>query len=201
MNEPMTKDGEELFQIFGNLISKSVEPSLMYSGTTGFVAGSETSEAHAQYEKERAPSVQQQVLKVLDIVIGGLTCTEIEEELGIKHQTVSSAIRNLELDNRIVKTTKKRNNQYRYVTKEQSELMLEEHLLPATPKHSWKTKYLELQKFIEEQIDSFIDDLGDKHLNPLEDGDITLALRIAFLKEQLFVLQWDIQNFSSYKTE
>ena len=58
-------------------------PSLTYRGTTGFVAGSDTSMARADREARRAGTVQGTVLRLIyDAGADGRTSPEIEDATG-----------------------------------------------------------------------------------------------------------------------
>ena len=75
------------------------QPSFEYSDTTGYVPDSDTSITHAEFEKQRAGQVQSVVLRAIsDHGTSGATSPEVEQQTGLTHQTVSAAIRNMELD-------------------------------------------------------------------------------------------------------
>lgn len=142
-------------------MSENFQPSFEYGEGTGHVAGSETSKRHEQYEKEKAPTLQKQILGIIHAA-GTIGCTSEEVEIWTerKHQSVSSSIRNLELADRLVKTTRIRNNQHAYVSKEVAGLLLLKDLLPPNPRRvSWKKKYEELLSKIEEV--NFIEELQE----------------------------------------
>ena len=125
------------------------QPSLMYGGTTGFVAGSDTSKAHAEFEKDRAGTVQARVLNIIiQTMVRGATSQEVEDMTGGKHQSVSAAIRNMELDGKVVKTIQIRHGQHAYVSADTAALMKPEALLAPNPVRSWKKKH-----------DTLVDDL------------------------------------------
>ncbi len=69
-----------------------------------FVRGSETSEAAAASMKPRAAAIRE---RVYGVIVGagaaGATCDEVEELLGLRHQTASARVRELVLAGRIVK--------------------------------------------------------------------------------------------------
>lgn len=70
-----------------------------------FVAGSDTSKAAAESMREAASSIRAHVLAHIVIVqraTGGVTCDEVEESLGLRHQTASARIRELAMQKRIV---------------------------------------------------------------------------------------------------
>lgn len=119
------------------------QPSLMYDGTTGYVAGSGTSQARALREKVRARSLQSRVLDTL-LQAGAIGCTssEVEDRLGEKHQSVSASIRNMELDGKVVKTTEIRDGQHAYVARAVAGIMNPDVLLAPNPKRvSYRKKY------------------------------------------------------------
>lgn len=148
------------------------QPSLSYEGGVGRVKGSDTSEAHAEYEKKRAPRVQETVFDCIEgSFYRGMTSKEVEEATGLPHQTVSSTIRNLELDDydsdlaftphnygRIVKLEMKRDNQHAYITRGYAKKMAARYgddgvdifLCQPTPRRaSYKKKYNDLVKQIQ----------------------------------------------------
>jgi len=142
-------------------MSENFQPSFEYNGGTGHVSGSETSKRHEQYEKEKAPTLQKQILGIIHAA-GTIGCTSEEVEIWTerKHQSVSSSIRNLELADRLIKTTRIRNNQHAYVSKEVAGLLPSKDLLPPNPRRvSWKKKYEELLSKIEEV--NFIEELEE----------------------------------------
>ena len=72
-----------------------------------FVKGSETSTAAADSMVKHAKSVEVQILSLfMEVGYWGLTDDEIEQRLGLKHQTVSARRRQLEKNNLIVKMYK-----------------------------------------------------------------------------------------------
>ena len=118
-------------------------PSLTYRGTTGFVAGSDTSMARADREARRAGTVQGTVLRLIhDAGADGRTSPEVEDATGMKHQSVSSSIRNLERDGRLVKTTSVRHGCHAYVTPTYASVLRPDQLLAPNPTRiSWKAEY------------------------------------------------------------
>ena len=135
---------------------ETFQPSFEYNGDTGKVSGSETSRAHAEFEKERASTVQSAVLHAVSISgMNGQTSAEIERSTGLPHQSVSSTLRNLELSGfdfafpigfgnfgSVVKLKTTRGNQHPYVEKQVAASMRVESLLPPTPRRvSYKNKY------------------------------------------------------------
>jgi hypothetical protein len=118
-------------------------PSLTYRGTTGFVAGSDTSMARADREARRAGTVQGTVLRLIhDAGADGRTSPEVEDATGMKHQSVSSSIRNLERDGRLVKTTFIRSGCHAYVTPTYASVLRPDQLLAPNPTRiSWKAEY------------------------------------------------------------
>lgn len=89
----MTKPEQDLF---------GFEPAPRYPETPGFVNGSETSEdAARRYE----PVAGTERARVLNYVAGcgahGATCDEVEEAIGLKHQTASARLRELFLGGRV----------------------------------------------------------------------------------------------------
>ena len=125
---------------------ENFQPSFEYNEGTGHVAGSETSKRHEEYEKEKAPTLQKQILGIIHAAgTTGCTSEEVEIWTDRKHQSVSSSIRNLELAGRLVKTTRIRNNQHAYVSKEAAIYLNPNQLLPPNPRRvSWKKRYDEL---------------------------------------------------------
>jgi hypothetical protein len=80
-------------------MSEQYQPSLEYLNTTGYVSDSDTSATHAQFEKQRAGKIQTLILETItEFGTNGATSPEVEQEIGMAHQTVSAAIRNMELD-------------------------------------------------------------------------------------------------------
>lgn len=133
-------------------MSENFQPSFEYNEGTGHVAGSETSKIHEEHEKKKAPTLQKQILGIIHAA-GTIGCTSEEVEIWTnrKHQSVSSSIRNLELAGRLVKTTRIRNNQHAYVSKQVAGLLPSNDLLPPNPRRvSWKKKYEELLFQLEE---------------------------------------------------
>ncbi len=133
------------------------QPSFSYGDDTGKVKGSDTSVEHANYEKRRASGVQGVIFAcIVASEFTGMTSKEVEEETDLPHQTVSSTLRNLELDGyvpdewpksygRIVKLKEKRNNQHAYVTSYAAKHTNTRFLAQPTPRRtSWKGKYMEL---------------------------------------------------------
>ena len=118
-------------------------PSLPYRGPTGFVAGSDTSMARADREARRAGTVQGTVLRLIhDAGADGRTSPEVEDATGMKHQSVSSSIRNLERDGRLVKTTFIRSGCHAYVTPTYASVLRPDQLLAPNPTRiSWKAEY------------------------------------------------------------
>jgi hypothetical protein len=118
-------------------------PSLMYIGTTGYVAGSDTSEAQAKREVMKAPTMQKTVSDVIHMqLVHGCTSAEVEAITGFKHQSASAAIRNMELDGKLAKTNMIRNGQHAYVTQYWASQMDPDTLLPPNPRRvSYKKKY------------------------------------------------------------
>ena len=129
-------------------------PSLTYQGTTGFVAGSGTSMARADRETRRAGTIQGTVLRLIhDAGVDGRTSPEIEDATGMKHQSVSSSIRNLERDGRLVKTTSVRHGCHAYVTPAYASVLRPDQLLKPNPTRiSWKAEYDVLVRSIEQVL-------------------------------------------------
>ncbi len=129
-------------------LGEEVRPSLTYEGTTGFVKGSDTSQARAHREVKRAGKVQGTVLRrIHETEAIGATSPEVEDLTGMKHQSVSAAIRNLERDGRLVKTVFVRSGCHAYVTKRWSyELRPDQLLAPNPTRISWKREYEALLK-------------------------------------------------------
>ena len=141
------------------------EPSFEYNEGTGHVAGSETSKRHEQYEKEKAPTLQKQIVGIIHAAgITGCTSEEVEVWTNRKHQSVSSSIRNLELAGRVIKTTKVRNNQHAYISFDTAKYMNSNDLLPPNPRRvSWKKRYDELlQQLTEVKFISELEQLIEK---------------------------------------
>ena len=130
------------------------KPSLTYRGTTGFVAGSDTSMARADREVRRAGTIQGTVLRMIhDAGTDGRTSPEIEDATGMKHQSVSSSIRNLERDGRLVKTTSVRYGCHAYVTPAYASVLRPDQLLKPNPTRiSWKAEYDVLVRSIEQVL-------------------------------------------------
>jgi hypothetical protein len=130
------------------------KPSLTYRGTTGFVAGSDTSMARADREVRRAGTIQGTVLRMIhDAGTDGRTSPEIEDATGMKHQSVSSSIRNLERDGRLVKTTSVRYGCHAYVTPAYASVLRPDQLLKPNPTRiSWKAEYDVLVRGIEQVL-------------------------------------------------
>ena len=133
---------------------KKIEPSLENAGTTGYVKGSDTSEQHAEFEKKRAGTVQSKVFEVIkNQTLMGATSQEVEDTAGLKHQSASAAIRNMELGGKVVKTTMVRNNQHAYITTGMSKLMMKDFLLPPNPRRkNYKKLYDDLLARAEEEM-------------------------------------------------
>lgn len=76
----------------------------LYGGTPPHVAGSKTSRAAAQQARAILGSQQHQVLLAIrSSGKRGLTCDEIEEQLGGRHQAISARVRELFLKGMITK--------------------------------------------------------------------------------------------------
>ena len=159
------------------------QPSFSYAGDTGKVGGSDTSEAHAEYEKKRASSVQETVFDCIDgSYYRGMTSKEIEEATGLSHQTVSSTIRNLELDNydpkvmfapynygRVVKTSGKRDNQHTYISNGYAKKMATRYgdgvdifLLRPTPRRS---SYKKRHQALFDKVQTLLSTISENHPN------------------------------------
>tara|TARA_B100001750_G_C15463500_1_gene575706 strand:- start:501 stop:1046 length:546 start_codon:yes stop_codon:yes gene_type:complete len=136
--------------------SSPFQPSFEYDGDTGKVKGSKTSEAHAEWVKEKAGSIQLQVMTCLsNSGMNGQTCREVEETTGLSHQSVSASLRNMELDGhdparpfgfgnygKVVKLETTRSNQHPYVARQVAATMRIDYLLPPTPRRvSYKNRY------------------------------------------------------------
>ena len=160
------------------------QPSLMYGGTTGFVTGSDTSKAHAEFEKKRASGVQGRILELI-IQAGqrGHTSEEVEVLTGWKHQSVSSSIRNMELGGKVVKTIQVRDNQHSYVSAGEAALMKPEALLAPNPVRSWKKKHDALVGELEENWNA-----GEALANGLGDlvTDLSLAAKVGHIPLWVF---------------
>ena len=169
------------------------QPSFSYAGDTGKVGGSDTSEAHAEYEKKRASSVQE---TVFDCIKGsfylGMTSKEVEEATGLPHQTVSSTIRNLELDNydskltfgpynygRIVKLTMKRDNQHAYVSRGVAKDMstrygdhIHHFLSRPTPRRS---SYKKRHQALFDKVQTLLSTISENHPNEVASAPIMFS--------------------------
>jgi len=138
------------------------QPSFAYDGDTGKVSGSDTSEAHAGWEKSRANSVQEIVLEhIRKAGTGGLTCQEVEDLTGLPHQSASASIRNMEIDpnwyddkepfsryncGRVVKLATRRGNQHAYIARTLTHAMPSDALqAPNRRRASFKRDYDELR--------------------------------------------------------
>ena len=142
--------GHATFAPGQDVIYTDTSASLMYDGTTGYVAGSDTSEAHAEREVKKAPTIQKTVLDVIHTAsVYGCTSAEVEAVTGFKHQSASSAIRNMELGGKLVKTDMIRNGQHAYVTQYWASQMDPDTLLLPNPRRvSYKKKYDALRSSI-----------------------------------------------------
>jgi|TARA_R110000824_G_scaffold124996_5_gene283856 hypothetical protein len=138
----------------GDTSNSAFQPSFEYEGTTGYVKGSDTSRAHAEFEKKRAGAIQERVMNlIMQSAAQGMTSREIEDMTGLLHQTVSSSIRNLELDGyevvegvtwrgRVVKLKEKRKGGHPYVARSVARILRESAVLPPNPRRvSYKKKY------------------------------------------------------------
>jgi predicted transcriptional regulator len=135
------------------------QPSFEYQETTGYVSDSDTSISHAQFEKRRAGQVQDTILSAISATgTIGATSAEVEERTGLAHQTVSSAIRNMELDGyekdrsrgKVVKLRTIRNGGHAYIaTAFISEIPASQTMEPSVRRTSWKKKLAEVMTEVE----------------------------------------------------
>tara|TARA_R100001530_G_scaffold65541_1_gene46919 strand:- start:1002 stop:1532 length:531 start_codon:yes stop_codon:yes gene_type:complete len=137
------------------------QPSLMYDGHhgergIGHVKSSDTSKAWATHTTAGAVNTQQRIMERLARAgHRGMTAKELEDALGLTHQTVSASLRNMELDGynelalfnawncgKVVKLEMTRLNQHAYVTKSIAYSMKHSELKEPNPRRaSYKTKY------------------------------------------------------------
>lgn len=81
-------------------------------GGPGYVAGSDTSEFAARSVEGSAATLRAKVhLHVQAKGTDGATCDEIERELGLRHQTASARMRELEIRKLLKKTENRRRTQ------------------------------------------------------------------------------------------
>ncbi len=92
-----------------------VEPvvSFAYGGRPPFVAGDDTSEAAADSIEASAATLRGEVLRFVRAqthvpAFGGATCDEIEQALGLRHQTASARCRELVLSGHLIRTDRRR---------------------------------------------------------------------------------------------
>ena len=160
-------------------MSDDFQPSLEYVGTTGFVADSDTSRDHADVETQRAGKIQKVVHDLIATSHAkGATSAEIEEWTGLKHQTVSSAIRNMELDGyvegestgRVVKLATRRNGSHPYITSSLAALLTPSATLPPNRRReSYAKRYNALLAHLQEIVDA------EAPMRSLDVGDIANA--------------------------
>ena len=136
-------EGHGTFAPGQDTIYTDTSASLMYGGTTGYVTGSDTSEAQAEREAKKAPTKQKTVFEVIYTAsVSGCTSAEVEAITGFKHQSASSMIRNMELDGKLVKTGQIRSGQHAYVAQYWASQMGPDTLLPPNPRReSYKKKH------------------------------------------------------------
>jgi DNA polymerase len=80
-----------------------------YNGLPPFVAGVDTSEAAAQSMAGDASQLREFVFSVIHgSGAGGMTCDEVEVDTGMRHQTVSARIRELQQRGRLVDSARRR---------------------------------------------------------------------------------------------
>lgn len=74
----------------------------MYPTHPGFVAGSETSQEAAESMHQSAATLREQVRLFISFAENGATCDEIEQAMGLSHQTCSARCSELKRQGRIV---------------------------------------------------------------------------------------------------
>ena len=80
----------------------------------------------------------------------GRTSPELEELLGLKHQTVSSMLRQMELAGDAIKCAEQRDGCHAYVTSSIARLMPQTALLPPNPhRESYQRRYRDLAAGLE----------------------------------------------------
>ncbi len=149
------------------------QPSFEYGGSTGSAWGSDTSKANATWRDSVANTVQARVMNCIHSAgYDGRTCKEIENLLGMTHQSVSASIRNMELDGydetkpfsawncgKVVKLKITRGGQHAYVTRGCSRTMMSKDLEAPNPRRlSYKSKYDSLRKDISSLMDEMSND-------------------------------------------
>lgn len=133
------------------------QPSLMYgSQGVGYVKESDTSKSWSRYTTAGAVNTQQRIMgRLAEAGKQGMTAKELEDGLGLTHQTVSASLRNMELDGfnelasfnawncgKVVKLKETRKNQHAYVTKQIALSMSHSELEAPNPRRvSYKAKY------------------------------------------------------------
>jgi len=144
-------------------MSEQYQPSLEYLNTTGYVSDSDTSATHAQFEKQRAGKIQTLILETItEFGTNGATSPEVEQEIGMAHQTVSAAIRNMELDGyeqgvsrgKVTKLKTIRNGCHAYVVTSLIGFVPDSQVMePNARRASWKKRLSEVVDEIESVID------------------------------------------------
>jgi|GEM_PF-2246170 len=143
--------------------SPTFQPSFEYAGTTGSVVGSDTSRSNADWRDGIAYTVQGRILSfIAQAGFDGCTSKEIEDALQMSHQSVSSSIRNMELDGweehkmfsayncgKVVKLKLTRGGQHAYVTRQTARMMMHKDLQePNARRVSYKHRYEGMRKEI-----------------------------------------------------
>jgi len=123
------------------LMEVLADPATVYGGGIGHVQDSDTSKAWSE-----APATKTMQGRVLGAIrtagMTGLTSAEAEDRLNGKHQSVSAAIRHLELAGHVVKTSQVRNRQHAYVSGQTAKDMNPAALLPPNERRvSWKQRH------------------------------------------------------------
>lgn len=77
-----------------DFFDREVKP---YNGQPPFVAGSDTSRAASASVADGAHSIRAKVYGAIGSTPSGLTCDQIETDLGLRHQTASARVRELYL--------------------------------------------------------------------------------------------------------
>jgi len=183
-------------------VSDFFQPSFSYAGDTGKVKGSDTSAAHAEYERKRASSVQETVFDCIkDSFYRGMTSKEVEEATGLPHQTVSSTIRNLELDNydsklafapynygRVVKTSGKRDNQHTYISNGYAKKMATRYgdgvdifLLRPTPRRS---SYKKRHQALFDKVQTLLSTISENYPNEVASAPIMFSGLVEICNEE-----------------
>lgn len=82
---------------------------MTYPNTPGFVRDSDTSREAAESMHEAAPSIRERIYSWIERRGRfGATADEVEAKSGIRNQTITARIRELELSERLTKTEDKR---------------------------------------------------------------------------------------------